>query len=167
MAQFQVPQFIETEDKIIGPFTLRQFIYIAIAGGISALGFLIFGKLVAIIIALILMGTAALLAFVKVNGRDVSYFILSAFNYFWNKQVYIFKVETDDKSKAFSESHNDVSSLREIGEKLATSKSAVPKRELALPPSGKPIDQKEVKERYEIVQNIEGSRQAARRVDYR
>ena len=30
--QFQVPQFIETEDKIVGPFTLRQFIYVAGAG---------------------------------------------------------------------------------------------------------------------------------------
>ena len=28
--KFQVPQFIETEEKIIGPFTVKQFIFIAI-----------------------------------------------------------------------------------------------------------------------------------------
>ena len=34
--QFQVPQFIETEDKVVGPLTLRQFMYIAGAGAASA-----------------------------------------------------------------------------------------------------------------------------------
>ena len=35
--QFQVPQFTEAEDKIVGPLTLRQFIYIAAAGGVSVM----------------------------------------------------------------------------------------------------------------------------------
>ena len=33
MPQYNVPQFVEIEDKIIGPFTLRQFLVI-LAGGI-------------------------------------------------------------------------------------------------------------------------------------
>ena len=32
--RFQVPQFIEVEDKIFGPLTLKQFIYLAGAGGL-------------------------------------------------------------------------------------------------------------------------------------
>ena len=32
--QFQVPQFIEIEDKIFGPLTFKQFIYLA--GGVGA-----------------------------------------------------------------------------------------------------------------------------------
>ena len=31
--RFQLPQFIETETKLVGPFTLKQFIYLA--GGAS------------------------------------------------------------------------------------------------------------------------------------
>ena len=31
--QFQVPQFIEVEDKIFGPLTFKQFIYMG--GGLS------------------------------------------------------------------------------------------------------------------------------------
>lgn len=40
--QFQVPQYIEVEDKIVGPLSLKQFTYIAGAGGIS---YMIFRKL--------------------------------------------------------------------------------------------------------------------------
>jgi len=32
--QFNVPQFIETEDKLIGPFTLKQFLYLAAGGAL-------------------------------------------------------------------------------------------------------------------------------------
>ena len=35
--QFQVPQFLDVEDKIIGPFTIKQFLYLA--GGVG-LGYL-------------------------------------------------------------------------------------------------------------------------------
>ncbi|TSC61742.1 MAG: SsrA-binding protein, partial [Parcubacteria group bacterium Athens0416_74] len=31
--QFQVPQFIEVEDKIVGPLTFKQFVFIA--GGLG------------------------------------------------------------------------------------------------------------------------------------
>src|SRR3989344_2665997 len=33
--EYQVPQFIEVEDKIIGPLTLKQFIYLAGEAGFS------------------------------------------------------------------------------------------------------------------------------------
>ncbi|GAH87221.1 unnamed protein product, partial [marine sediment metagenome] len=29
--QFQVPQYIDIEDKVIGPFTIKQFLYIVVA----------------------------------------------------------------------------------------------------------------------------------------
>ena len=35
--QFKVPQFIDMEDKIVGPLTLKQFAYILGAGGFSFL----------------------------------------------------------------------------------------------------------------------------------
>ena len=35
--QFQVPQFIEVEDKIVGPLTFKQFIYLAGGGGVIAI----------------------------------------------------------------------------------------------------------------------------------
>jgi hypothetical protein len=34
MKQFHVPQFIEVEDKIFGPLTLKQFLYVIGGAGI-------------------------------------------------------------------------------------------------------------------------------------
>jgi hypothetical protein len=37
MGQYKVPQNVEAEDKILGPFSFRQFIYLLIATGLGAL----------------------------------------------------------------------------------------------------------------------------------
>ena len=99
MAQFQVPQFIETEDKIVGPLTLRQFMYLAIAGSLSGVCYLIFQPFLAVLLTLILMGLGAILAFVKVNGRTMVTFLGSAFSYIWNPKLYVFTMKKDDGSK--------------------------------------------------------------------
>lgn len=38
MAQYKVPQDVEADDKLIGPFSFRQFVYLLIAGGLIAAG---------------------------------------------------------------------------------------------------------------------------------
>ena len=37
MAQYKVPQDVEADDKLLGPFTFRQFIYLMVTGGCIAL----------------------------------------------------------------------------------------------------------------------------------
>lgn len=37
MAQYKVPQDVEADDKLLGPFNFRQFVYLLIAGGLIAL----------------------------------------------------------------------------------------------------------------------------------
>ena len=37
MAQYKVPQDVEADDKLIGPFSFRQFVYLLIVGGLVAL----------------------------------------------------------------------------------------------------------------------------------
>lgn len=38
MAQYKVPQDVEADDKLIGPFSFRQFVYLLIAGGLIGIG---------------------------------------------------------------------------------------------------------------------------------
>ena len=38
MAQYKVPQDVEADDKLLGPFSFRQFVYLFIAAGCIALG---------------------------------------------------------------------------------------------------------------------------------
>ncbi len=89
--QFQVPQFIEVEDKIFGPLTIRQFIYIA--GG-AGMGYICYA-LLPLILAIPAIGAVGtltfLLAFYKYNNRPFIYFVESAFKYRTNNRLYIWK----------------------------------------------------------------------------
>ena len=64
MAQYQVPQDVEADDKLLGPFTFRQFIYLMIIGGLIGLGILfwqIFPPLIIVLIPpILLLGALAL-----------------------------------------------------------------------------------------------------------
>ena len=42
MAQYKVPQDVEADDKLIGPFSFRQFVYLLIAGGLIAVAVMLF-----------------------------------------------------------------------------------------------------------------------------
>ncbi len=42
MAQYKVPQDVEADDKLLGPFTFRQFIYLLVAAGFIALAWTLF-----------------------------------------------------------------------------------------------------------------------------
>ncbi|MBQ1387626.1 PrgI family protein [Candidatus Saccharibacteria bacterium] len=37
MAQYKVPQDVEADDKLLGPFSFRQFVYLLVSGGLVAL----------------------------------------------------------------------------------------------------------------------------------
>ena len=42
MAQYKVPQDVEADDKLLGPFSFRQFVYLMVAGGCIALAVALF-----------------------------------------------------------------------------------------------------------------------------
>ena len=90
--KFQVPQFIEIEDKIFGPLTLKQFIYLAGGGGIS---FVIYSIIPYIVVALFLiipvMFFSVALAFYKVNGKPFIFVVESAFKYTLSNKLYLWQ----------------------------------------------------------------------------
>jgi hypothetical protein len=90
--QFQVPQFIEIEDKIFGPLTLKQFLYVAGGLGASvALYVYLPIKFVAVIIALPLIIFSVCLAFYKVNGKPFIDVVENAFYFYFGEKLYIWK----------------------------------------------------------------------------
>ena len=64
MAQYKVPQDVEADDKLLGPFSFRQFVYLMIIGGLIGLGVLlwqVFPPFIVILIPpIILLGALAL-----------------------------------------------------------------------------------------------------------
>jgi hypothetical protein len=92
--RFEVPQFIDIEDKIFGPLTFKQFIYVAGGGGLA---FAIY-KLLPIYFAIPLMLAVAVLAwalaFYKLNnqpfiniGQAFIIYLLHGKRYVWKKEI--------------------------------------------------------------------------------
>ncbi|OGZ16484.1 MAG: hypothetical protein A2494_03950 [Candidatus Lloydbacteria bacterium RIFOXYC12_FULL_46_25] len=95
--QFQVPQFLDVEDKIIGPFTIKQFLYLT--GGVG-MGYLAmrFIPFVGMIIALGAVGLGGALGFYKINGKPFIFIIEAGFNYLRSTRLYIWRRrEKDDQ----------------------------------------------------------------------
>jgi len=110
--QFVVPQFIEREAKIVGPFTFRQFIFIGTAGGLTLfLYFFIKSFALFIIVAVTLNGGALFLALKKVGGfmplptaiKNFFFFSTKPKIYLWQKKVlppkFIRKIESPKEIK--------------------------------------------------------------------
>lgn len=94
MKQYQVPQFITIEDKVIGPLTLKQFAFLG-AGGV--LIFVLHSLLVPLLfypVAGVVGGLAAALAFLKINQQPFPTFLRRAFLFFVRPRLYLWKKET-------------------------------------------------------------------------
>lgn len=104
--RFQVPQFIGVEDKIFGPLTVRQFIYVA--GGAGMI--FVVGKFLPIYIAIFVCTAIGLLslalAFYKVNERPFIFIAESAFKYWMGHKLYIWKKQ--DKAPVEKQKSQDI-----------------------------------------------------------
>ena len=90
--RFQVPQFIEVEDKIFGPLTIKQFIYLLGGGGSCFIVYSFVGSLfISIILCLPIIALTLALAFYKINNKPFINVIEAAFNYYSGNKLYIWK----------------------------------------------------------------------------
>lgn len=96
--RFEVPQFIEIEDKIFGPLTWKQFIYLAGGGGFGIVCFFVFPFFIFVFLAIPVGALAAALAFYPINNRPFSIFLESAYRYFSSSRLYLWNRNADFKS---------------------------------------------------------------------
>ncbi len=91
--QYQVPQFIEIEDKIVGPLTIKQFVYLAGGAGMAFIIYKVFTIYLAIPLMLVAVLLALALAFYKVNNKAFIDFLEAGFLYYTKNNLYIWKKE--------------------------------------------------------------------------
>lgn len=91
--RYQVPQFIEVEDKIFGPFTFKQFAYMAGGAGLAFIAYRFLPIYLSIFIIVPALALGAALAFYRMNGRPFIDMMESAFNYIISNKLYIWKKE--------------------------------------------------------------------------
>ncbi len=91
--KYQVPQFIEVEDKIFGPFTFKQFVYMIGGLGVCFIAYKLLPFFWAIIVMLPAVGISGSLAFYRPNNRPFIDTLEAAFNYMLTAKLYIWKRE--------------------------------------------------------------------------
>ncbi len=89
--RYQVPQFIEVEDKIFGPLTVKQFIYLVGTVGLIYISFHLLPGFVSFFVIPAIGVIGAALAFYKINNKPFITVIEAAFYYYLNAKLYIWK----------------------------------------------------------------------------
>jgi len=120
--KFTVPKFIEREPKIIGPFTLKQFIFIGLAGTICFIVFFTLPFYYFVLVAVILIPGAFGLAFLRIQGYSLPVVLANFLKfsvtqklYLWQRKEYLPKFIVREEEPEKEEIKEKV--LLEIAEK--------------------------------------------------
>ena len=89
--QFRVPQFLDIEDKIFGPFTFSQFVYLAGGAGLCYVLLKLLGFLLALIPMLLVAGFALALTFYRPNNKPFIDMVESALRYSTQNKLYLWQ----------------------------------------------------------------------------
>ncbi len=98
MPTAQVPQFINLESKIVGPLTLRQFLFL---GGGGVLIFILHSVLTAalwLLVSIVIALFSLALAFVKINEQPLSKILVNALKFYINPRLYTWRKSQQQKS---------------------------------------------------------------------
>lgn len=182
--QFQIPQFIEIEDKIAGPFSLRQLLYVVGGGVVAFVAFTFLPFFAGMIIAIVAVGGTLALALVRINGQPLTRVALAAVGFFWKPRLYLWKREVKkriievpefkdvpqaapmpeehivDQRNTLKKFTAQMPSISKLVGDLTTTKNPIPRREKNIPPAV-------ITERVSMFRKRSGEREIAKRVDFR
>ncbi len=94
--EYQVPQFIEVEDKIFGPLTWKQFLYLAGSGGLCVI-LVLYLHVIGFMLAIPVAALGIALAFYKVNNKNFVEILEAGFNYYLGGRLYLWKKDESPK----------------------------------------------------------------------
>lgn len=97
--RFQVPQFIDIEDKIVGPFTLKQFLMYVVACMVLVPIYIYTDLSLFITIALPVLGIAAAFAHIRIYGKSLSQVMFAGILYLSKGQLYIWRRQKNQPFK--------------------------------------------------------------------
>jgi len=112
--QFKVPQFIDVEDKIFGPFTFHQFAFLIGGGGMAFVIYKLLPIYISIFLIIPVIILSFLLVFYKINEKPFIYYLQAGLSYLTSSKLYIWKqrlVKPGDKENEKEENPPIVSVL--------------------------------------------------------
>jgi len=97
MEQIVVPQFIDAEDTIIGPITVRQFIEMMVGGLLVFIFYKIFDFSLFAVTGLLTIVVTLVIAFIRINGQPFHYFLLNFIETIKSPKLKIWKRQVTEK----------------------------------------------------------------------
>jgi hypothetical protein len=89
--RFKVPQFLDVEDKLFGPFTFFQFAYLAGGGGIIFILYRLLPIWISIFLIIPVGALSLALVFYRINNKPFIYYLQAGINYYISTKLYIWK----------------------------------------------------------------------------
>jgi len=89
--RFSVPQFIDVEDKLVGPLTAKQALYLIGSLGGTYIAYRFLGILGVGLIGVPLVAFAVMLGFVRINNRPSGITVAAAFYFKMKNKLYLWK----------------------------------------------------------------------------
>ncbi|MDD3006453.1 MAG: PrgI family protein [Candidatus Pacebacteria bacterium] len=93
--QFSVPQFIDVEDKIVGPLTGKQTIYLIMGGGVLLMAFTFFSFMFFLLIFIIIAPLTLAFAFYRPKGISLARYLANVLEYFTTNHLYLWRREPE------------------------------------------------------------------------
>ena len=98
--RYLVPQFLETEQKIWGPFNFRNFVIMIGVGGVAFILYLYLPFLLWIIFAIILIIGTLILMFYQYQGRPLTVVMIDAMRHLIGSKRYVWVGSKQQESPA-------------------------------------------------------------------
>ena len=89
--RYQTPQFIEEDEKLFGPLTFKQFVYLVGGLGVSVVIYRILPSFIAILVIIPILMLSFALAFYRVNDRPFIVTLEAAFYFLFSNRLYTYK----------------------------------------------------------------------------
>jgi len=122
--RYQVPQFVDIEDKIIGPLTLKQFLIYITAVMLLIPVYLASDLSLFITMAIPAIGLAALFAHFKLHGKSLFQILGHAVGFFFTGQLFIWRRTGQDKTLMVrGPEYDDISLLLQTSESYLSERS--------------------------------------------
>ncbi len=113
--QYSVPQFVDVEDKVIGPLSIKQFLWILGGAGISVVLWLILPVVLAVLLDIPVLLLAGAFAFFKVNGVTFPMYVANLFGFVIKPKTRVWKREVElDKTIVKAVDKNEKPKLEKI-----------------------------------------------------
>lgn len=121
--EYQVPQFIEVEDKVVGPLTLKQFIYIAGTIGLCIVFFFKLPLLPGVLLSIPTIALGGALSFYKINGKPFIEVLEAGFNYYIGAKFFLWQHKNDKTATSTTAAAKKAAAEAEA----AVAEAAIPK----------------------------------------